>query len=200
MFGHGLFPERSRSTSQPSIFPARPGCLQGRRAAGLTSTARVQGPGRRPGRCTTGTVQTRWVSDPGRSTSRSRPPATGCILRRESADPNSDPSLPADAHSQPLSRELDRSPWRRTRGGPHPPDVSSRPVDTANEIVRWFRLLFDRLLTENSIRRTRTPRYILDVTAPNGLDLLSGPYRVQIDGATVWAAGPWDLSWSLANP
>lgn len=39
----------------------------------------------------------------------------------------------------------------------------------------------------------------LDVTAENRIDLLSGSYRVELNGLTVWVPGPWKLSWPLTG-
>lgn len=39
----------------------------------------------------------------------------------------------------------------------------------------------------------------LDVTAADRADLLAGSYRVELNGVTVWVAGPWELSWSLSG-
>ena len=40
---------------------------------------------------------------------------------------------------------------------------------------------------------------VLDVTAADRFNLLPGRYRVNINGATVWVPGPWELSFSLAG-
>jgi hypothetical protein len=60
-------------------------------------------------------------------------------------------------------------------------------------------LCYNRLLTENYERAHGSAKLILDVTNPSGVDFLPGTYRVEIDGAVVWVAGPLDLSWSLAD-
>jgi hypothetical protein len=39
----------------------------------------------------------------------------------------------------------------------------------------------------------------LNVTNANRADLLPGRYRVEVNGATVWVPGPWDLSFSLSG-
>jgi len=40
---------------------------------------------------------------------------------------------------------------------------------------------------------------LLDATAANGTDLLSGRYRVALDGVTAWIPGPWGLSVPLSG-
>ena len=39
----------------------------------------------------------------------------------------------------------------------------------------------------------------LNVTAANRVDLLPGRYRIEINGATVWVPGPWELGFSLSG-
>jgi len=40
---------------------------------------------------------------------------------------------------------------------------------------------------------------ILDVTAADRVALLAGRYRVELNGVTVWAPGPWELNFSLSG-
>jgi hypothetical protein len=39
---------------------------------------------------------------------------------------------------------------------------------------------------------------IIEVTAPDGIQPLPGPYQVTLDGATVWVPGPWELTWPVS--
>jgi hypothetical protein len=38
---------------------------------------------------------------------------------------------------------------------------------------------------------------IIDVTSPNGLDLTTGLYTIELDGLVLNVPGPWQLHWSL---
>lgn len=79
------------------------------------------------------------------------------------------------------------------------PDGQWETSAEINEMMRWFGLLYDRLLTENYDPSNWKAKIILDVTAADGLAVLPGRYRVEIDGLTAWVSGPWELSWPLSS-
>jgi hypothetical protein len=39
----------------------------------------------------------------------------------------------------------------------------------------------------------------LNATAANGVDLLTGRYEIELDGASVIVPGPWELSFGLGK-
>jgi hypothetical protein len=148
------------------------------------------------------TTQTRWMSDPWEVDITLE--VAGYPLHFTQAQVeqalNSNPAYRLTLTSEPLNRELDGKSLSTlhistlTRQ-----DGQAKSIDTVNELMSVNGLYYDRLLTENYDPARWNAKLILDVTDPTGLDILSGTYRVEIDGAIVWVVGPWDLSWSLAD-
>ncbi|RPI87285.1 MAG: hypothetical protein EHM41_05505 [Chloroflexi bacterium] len=102
--------------------------------------------------------------------------------------------------SEPLNRELNRI-WL---GALHissiiRPDGSKGSNDIVNEYMRVYGLYYDRLLTENYNSIYWKVKLIIDVASPDGLEVIPGSYKVDIDGATVWISGPWELSWPVSG-
>jgi hypothetical protein len=148
------------------------------------------------------TTQTRWVSDPWEVDIPVE--IAGYRLHFSQAqveqDLNSNPAYRLTLTSEPLNRELDGKSLSTLHISTFiRPDGQSGSIDTVNELMSVFGLYYDRLLTENYDPARWNAKIILDVTNPTGLDLLSGTYRVEIDGAIVWVAGPWDLSWFISG-
>jgi hypothetical protein len=148
------------------------------------------------------TTQIRWVSDPWEI---DIPVEIGgyrlyFTQAQVEQDLNSNPAYRLTLTSEPLNRELGGKSLSTLHISTFiRPDGQSGSIDIVNELMSMIGLYYDRLLTENYDPIRWNAKLILDVTNPNGLDLLSGTYHVEIDGVIVWVAGPWDLSWSLSG-
>jgi hypothetical protein len=146
------------------------------------------------------TNQTRWVSDPWQVDIPIE--IAGYRLHFTQAQVeqalNSNPAYRLTLTSELLNRELDGKSLSTLHISTlTSPDGQSESLDTVNELMSVMGLYYDRLLTENYDPARWNAKLILDVTDSSGLKFLPGTYRIEIDGAIIWAVGPWDLSWSL---
>ncbi len=102
--------------------------------------------------------------------------------------------------SQPVKRELNgKNLSALNLSAITRPDGQEETGEVINEMMHWFGLLYERILTENYDPANWNAKIFLDVTAVDGLALLPGSYRVEIDGVTAWVSGPWELGWSLSG-
>lgn len=145
------------------------------------------------------TVQTRWVSDPWDVDIPVE--LAGYSLHFTQAqierDPNANTPFRLILTSQPVDRELDgKNLGALNLSAFIRPDGQQETGEEINEMMRWYGLLYDRMLTENYDPANWQAKIFLDVTAADGTTLLSGSYHIEIDDVTAWVSGPWELSFS----
>lgn len=145
------------------------------------------------------TVQTRWVSDPWEVDIPVE--LGGYSLRFTQAqierDPDANTPFRLILSSQPVDRELDgKNLGALNLSAVTRPDGEQETGEEINEMMRWYGLLYDRMLTENYDPANWQAKIFLDVTAADGTTLLPGSYHVEIDGVIAWVSGPWELSFS----
>jgi hypothetical protein len=102
--------------------------------------------------------------------------------------------------SEPLSRESDGKHLSALNiAAITRPDDQRKTGEEVNETMRWFGLIYDRMLTENYDPSNWNAKIFVDVSSADRPDLLPGRYRIEIDGATAWVSGPWELSFSVSG-
>lgn len=148
------------------------------------------------------TTQIRWMSEPWEVDISVE--ITGYELHFIRAqierDLNTEPPYRLILTSEPISREIDGKFLSAVNlSAIIRPDGQLRTSEGINEMMRWYGLLYDRMLTENYDPSSWNAKIFLDVTTENRLNLLPGTYQVEIDGMAAWVSGPWELSWSLSG-
>lgn len=147
-------------------------------------------------------TQTRWMSDAWEvdiqvETARYRLHFIQAQIER---DLHANPPYRLILSSEPVNRAMDgKSLSTLNLSAVTRPDGQKETGEEINEMMRWFGLLYDRMLTENYDPSHWKAKFFLDVTAADGLTLLPGSYLIEIDGVTAWVSGPWELSWSLSG-
>jgi hypothetical protein len=79
------------------------------------------------------------------------------------------------------------------------PDEEAVQIDQALQNSGMISLPYGGVGSQETGSSQLQAGIVLDVTAADRINLLSGRYRIELSGVTVWVPGPWDLHFSLSG-
>jgi len=148
------------------------------------------------GGATQQTTMTRWVTDPWTvdiafEIAGFRLQFTEAqIERNEQSDPVYTLALNGDPMIQdPAKQDLVRLRFSETVR----PDGETVPIDPESEKSGLLNFPYGAVGPEQPGSTQVRAGILMDVTAANQVDLLSGWYQVTLNGVTIWVPGPWDI-------